>query len=213
MINILNKYYSNFRHPSGILGRFVVHKMNRGKQHAELAQWALANAGISETDQVLDIGCGGGANVARLLELCPHGEVTGIDFAPVAISIASNYNKEAIAAGRCKIVGGNAKMLPFFKDKFDVATAFETIYYWPALNECLAEVFRVLKPGGRFIIVNDADGIDPTGERWANLIGHMRIYTTNELKTYLADAGFVNITANHDMKSHRISVTGHKPAE
>ena len=110
-------------------------------------------------------------------------------------------------------MGGNAKLLPFFKDTFDVATAFETIYYWPSVEECLAEVLRVLKPDGQFIIANDADGIDPVGEKWAKLIGHMRIYTIDELKQLLNKAGFTSIAAHHDEENHRICVTARKPKE
>ena len=210
MTNILRKYYSNFRHPKGIIGKYIVHKMN-GKGHAALAEWTFAGVDIASDAQVLDIGCGGGANVKRLLELCPDGMVSGVDFAPVAVNKSRSYNWEAINEGRCKIVGGHAKMLPFFKDLFDVVTAFETIYYWHPINECLAEALRVLKPGGQFIIANDADGIDPVGDKWVARIGHMRVYTIDELKEMLTAAGFTDITARHDAKRHCICVTAHKP--
>lgn len=212
MIGLLNKYYSNFRHPEGLIGKFVVHKMN-GKKHAALAEWTFTHVEIAKDATALDIGCGGGANVARLLEICTEGKVAGMDFAPVSVAISKSYNKEAIEQGRCKIVGGNAKLLPFFKDTIDVATAFETVYYWPSIEECLAEVLRVLKPGGQFIIANDADGIDPEGEKWAKLIGHMRIYTIDELKHLLTETGFTSVTAHHDKEHHRICVTARKPKD
>ena len=212
MMNILNKIYKNYRHPSGLLGRLIVRRMN-GKQHAELAEWALSGVEPAHNASIVDIGCGGGATVARLLQMCPEGKVTGVDFAPAAVKIARGLNKEAIELGRCKILGGNAKMLPLIKDVADLATAFETIYYWPAFEECLAEVLRVLKPGGRFLIANNADGIDPIGEKWADQVGHMYIYTIDELKTHLTDAGFINITAQHDKEHHRICVIAEKPVE
>ena len=211
-MNLLNKYYSNFRHPKGFLGKIAVHKMN-GKHHAALAQWTFSKVQISHDASVLDIGCGGGANVARLLQLCPDGHVLGVDMAPVSVKISQAINQQAINQGRCKIVGGNAKLLPFIRESIDVATAFETIYYWPAINECLLEVLRVLKPGGSFIIANDADGIDPIGEKWAGQVGHMNIYTIDELTTLLAGAGFTSISSHHDKEHHRICVIGHKPTE
>lgn len=210
MTKFLRKYYSNFRHPKGIIGKYIVHKMN-GKGHAALAEWTFAGVDIPSNTQALDIGCGGGANVRRLLELCPDGKVTGVDIAPVAVNKSRNYNRAAIESGRCKIVGGNAKMLPFFRDSFDVVTAFETVYYWHPIDVCLAEALRVLKPGGQFIIANDADGIDPVGDKWASLIGHMRIYGIDDLKDLLADAGFTDIAARHDANRHCICVTARKP--
>ena len=74
-------------------------------------------------------------------------------------------------------------------------------------------LFRVLKPDGQFIIANDTDGIDPVGEKWAKLIGHMRIYTIDELKQLLNKAGFTSIAAHHDEENHRICVTARKPKE
>ena len=82
-MGLLSKYYSNYRHPKGLLGRYVVRAMN-GKRHGALAEWALNFVDIKEDAHVLDIGCGGGANVARMLAKYPKGTVNGVDFAPAA---------------------------------------------------------------------------------------------------------------------------------
>lgn len=67
-------------------------------------------------------------------------------------------NRDAIAEGRCSVYEGSAELLPFGANHFDVITAFETIYFWPNLPNTLKEIKRVLKPGGTFLIVNEADG-------------------------------------------------------
>ena len=112
-------YYANFRLPEGLLGRYVVHRMN-GKRHGALAEWALKEVQLNSNASIADIGCGGGANVARMLDQFPDSKVAGVDFSPVAINMALRVNKEAIAAGRCKIVGGNAKLLPLLKETYDL---------------------------------------------------------------------------------------------
>ena len=203
-------YYANFRLPEGLLGRYVVHRMN-GKRHGALAEWALKEVQLNSNASIADIGCGGGANVARMLDQFPDSKVAGVDFSPVAINMALRVNKEAIAAGRCKIVGGNAKLLPLLKETYDLITAFETVYYWPSFSECLAEIHRVLKSGGKVVIANETDGIDPEGHKWARLVGHMRIYTIEELTEYLTEAGFTDIRSRHDEERHFICVTGTKP--
>lgn len=182
-----------------------------GKRHGILAKWALKDVQLDSNAYVADIGCGGGANVARMLDKFPDSKVAGVDFSPVAINMAIKVNKKAIAAGRCKIVGGNAKLLPLLKETCDLITAFETVYYWPSFHECLAEIHRVLKSGGKVVIANETDGIDPKGLKWASQVGHMRIYTIEELIDYLTEAGFTDIKSRHDEERHFICVTGTKP--
>ena len=65
-----------------------------------------------------------------------------------------------IASGRCTVIQGNVAELPFDDESFELATAFETVYFWPGLEHCFSEVCRVLQPGGRFIICNESDGTD-----------------------------------------------------
>ena len=210
MKSFKKKYYANFRHPTGLLGRFVVNRMN-GKRHSALAEWVLEDIHLTEEALVADIGCGGGAIVAQMLEKFPKSIVAGVDFSPIAINKARKVNREAIAAGRCKIVGGNAKLLPLLKDSYDLVTAFETVYYWPSFHECLNEIYRVLKPNGKAVIGNETDGIDSEGFKWARLVGHMHIYTIEELTEHLTQAGFININAWHDEERHFICVTATKP--
>jgi len=82
-------------------------------------------------------------------------------------------NRQAIRAGRCSVVQGNVAALPFETDRFDLATAFETVYFWPDLEKCFAEVHRVLKPGGSFLICNESDGTDEVTLRYAKIIDGM----------------------------------------
>lgn len=208
-MNLLHKYYANYRHPNGLIGLYLVKAMN-SKRHQALAEWALKDLELKQDAHSLDIGCGGGANVARLLEMCPDGKASGMDFSKVALKVARKLNRRAIESRRCAIVGGTAKQVPFIKDTFDLVTAFETIYYWPMPETCLSEVMRVLKPGGKFLIANESDGQDPEGQKWAKRIGHMYVYTIDELKEALAEAGFVDIETRHDAEKHWICVTGHK---
>ena len=81
----------------------------------------------------------------------------------------------------------------FAKDWFDAVTAFETVYFWSDLPQCLREVRRVLKPGGTFLICNESNGDTDKDEKWTEIIGGMTIYKDIELKAYLEQAGFQNI--------------------
>ena len=134
-MGLLSKIFSNTRKPEGFFGRMMVNGMNGGG-HARLAEWGLSFVKVAEDADVLDVGCGGGANIARHLNRCPRGKVTGIDYSPVSVKKSREVNAAAIAAGRCKVVEGSADALPFEDVCFDLVTAFETVYFWPSIEEC-----------------------------------------------------------------------------
>ncbi len=144
-MGLLSKIFSNTRKPEGFFGKMMVNGMNGGG-HAQMANWALSSVSIKEDDQILDIGCGGGANIARLLQRTPKGVVQGIDYSPVSVAKSSKVNAKAIAEGRCKVQEASVVKLPFGENTFDLITAFETIYFWPDIEHCFGEVKRCSNP-------------------------------------------------------------------
>ena len=102
-----------------------------------------------------------------------------------------------IAAGRCSVLQGNVAGLPFKDGSFDFASAFETVYFWLGLEHCFAEVFRILKPGGAFLICNESDGTDETSKKFEKIIDGMRCYTVEELTAALTAAGFSDMKSDH----------------
>ncbi len=174
--------------PQGEDGFKLLDRMNGGS-HEELALWGLSFLPLAETAHVVDIGCGGGANLARLIARVPQGHVTGVDYSPVSVQASSAHNARAIEDGRCVVLEGNASALPLPDAAFDAATAFETTYYWD-LPTALAEVKRVLKPGGHFLVCNEDDGSDPAILELAQKIPGMVVHEPSTLERALADAGF-----------------------
>ncbi|MCR4932456.1 MAG: class I SAM-dependent methyltransferase [Bacteroidales bacterium] len=208
-MGLLSKFFSNTRKPEGFFGRMMVNGMNGGG-HARLAEWGLSHLTLTADANVLDVGCGGGANVARLLKRCPKGTVTGIDYSPVSVKKSTEVNAAAIAAGRCKVLEGSAAALPFEDGTFDLVTAFETVYFWPDIEECFRGVRRALKEGGRFAIVNEDDGLTGKNEKWEKMIDGMHTYTPDELRTHLANADFHDIAVHGDDKHHWLTVIATK---
>ena len=208
-MGILSKIFSNTRKPEGFFGRMMVNGMNGGG-HARMAEWGLSHLTLFDNANVLDVGCGGGANVARLLKRCPKGTVTGIDYSPVSVKKSSEVNAAAIAAGRCKVLEGNASALPFDGNVFDIVTAFETVYFWPDIEECFRGVHRILKEDGRFVIVNEDDGLTGNNEKWEKLIEGMHTYTPDELCAHLTNAGFRDIAVHGDEQHHWLTVIATK---
>lgn len=194
-MGLKSKFWGNTRKPRGIFGVYMVNRMNRGR-HAILADWALKDFELDSEASALDIGCGGGANIARLLERCK--KVCGVDYSSLSVAKSARLNARAVRDGRCKVVEGNAASLPFEDGSFDLVTAFETIYFWPGIQDCYRQVRRVLKDGGRFMIVNESDGTDPWYNSWEDVIGSMHTYTVEEIEADLKAAGFTSISVTHD---------------
>ena len=176
-------FFENTRKPVGFGGKIMVAMMNVG--HSAVARWGLQFLNAAPDTKVLDCGCGGGANIRRLLKKYPQAIIKGIDYSPVSVEKSKKVNEAAIAEGRCAVLQGSVADMMFADNWFDAVTAFETVYFWPDLPQCFREVSRVLKPGGTFLICNEANGDTDKDERWTKLIGGMTIYKDIELKAYL----------------------------
>ena len=200
-------FFENTRKPVGLGGKLMVAMMNLG--HSPVARWGLHFLELTPDARVLDCGCGGGANMKRLLKKCPQGIVKGIDYSPVSVEKSKKVNEAAITEGRCAVLQGSVADMIFADDWFDAVTAFETVYFWPDLPRCFREVYRVLKPGGIFFICNEANGETAKDDKWTQIINGMTIYTDTALKAYLEQAGFCRIKS-HKNKKGWLCVTARK---
>ena len=188
-------FFENTRKPTGFGGKVMLNMMNLF--HAPLADWGMKFLPLSSNAKVLDCGCGGGANIRRLLKKYPQAIIKGIDYSPVSVEKSKKVNEAAIAEGRCAVLQGSVADMMFADNWFDAVTAFETVYFWPNLPRCFREVSRVLKPGGTFLICNESNGDTDKDEKWTEIIGGMTIYKDTQLKAYLEQVGF------HEVQIHK----------
>ena len=142
------------RKPTGWLGRFLAWTMNRS--HFGLTSWGLEHVPVGRENVVLDVGCGGGRTVQRLAGMADLGKVHGVDYSGACVAASKNWNRSAIDSGRVEIQQASVSRLPFAGDMFDLVTAVETHYYWPDRAGDLREILRVLKPGGRVLLIAEA---------------------------------------------------------
>ena len=201
-------FFENTRKPQGFGGKIMVKMMNSG--HSKLAKWGFTIIYAKSNAKVLDIGCGGGANIANWLAKCTNGHVTGIDYSKVSVEESKKLNAIAIKQGKCDIVYGDVSSMPFDNETFDCVSAFETVYFWTDLEKCFAEVNRVMKSGGTFLICNESDGTNSKDEKWAKIIGGMKIYNEEQLHTALEKAGFCNIKSYVNAKKHWLCIVANK---
>lgn len=203
------RYYIRGRRPQGFWGRRALSIMN-GKNHAAMPEWVLSELDIKENDTILDVGCGGGANIARLLKRVPKGKVIGLDYSQMALEVAQDLNYHDYVDKRCLLMGGNAMQMPLAKETYNIITAFETIYYWLSLELGFSEIYRLLKPGGTIVIGNELDGTQEIDRKIERATNYMRIYSIDEIEATLKQVGFTNIKSRHDEDRHFVCFTATK---
>ena len=207
-MTLLRKFFNQTRKPEGFLGKLMLSGMNSG--HAKLADWGLAHLPELSVLAAVDLGCGGGRNAGELLKKYPAAQVTAVDYSALCVEKAKAYNRAMIAAGRCEVRQGDVSDLQLPEAAFDLATAFETVYFWPGLEKCFMQAAKVLKPGGYFLICNESDGTDPTSLKFETIIDGMKSYTAQEIEAALKAAGFSQVTTDHHPAKPWIAVLARK---
>src|SRR5215813_15043510 len=187
-----NSRVNQCQNPTGWVGRMVLRNMN--SRHSKVTDWGLAQASLEKQDIILDVGCGGGRTVSKLAAIATQGKVYGIDHSKESVAMATRTNKQWIEIARVEVREASVSRLPFPDDAFDVITAVETHFWWPALPTDMREVSRVLKPGGRLIIIAEvykgaAALISKAAERYSGKTG-MAFLSVEEHRELFTNAGF-----------------------
>ncbi len=192
--------HSDTRHPSNARERFdrwsssYDSRRSRlffGRLHRRLAP-LLA---VEDDERVLDVGCGTGNLAVSLALDHPGASVNGIDFSPGMISAA----REKLPPGVNVVFRvAAAEELPFGDGEFDLVYSTLSFHHWEDRTKGLAECTRVLRPGGRLIV------IDITGDRWycrmyrifgcfRHLTGHVPYAGAAEISGLFEEQGLVDV--------------------
>lgn len=207
---MLKQFFQNCAYPQGVGGSLMLSLMNLG--HRGLAKWAFTYMPLKQDDHVLDIGCGGGKNITRMLKRVPMGHVTGLDYSGISVLKSLLANARAVKNGRAQILEGGVSAMPFADNRFDVITAFETVYFWPDLQRDFAEVYRVLKPGGLFFICNSLQASTAGHANtnfWTRTIG-LTLYDNASLQGLLERSGFCRTELFTGRKQKKLCLLAHK---
>lgn len=127
----------------------------------------------------LDVGCGDGVMVDRFLHL--GARVVGLDSQPEALELA----RKLTSVGRNAVmwVRADAHNLPFSDNTFDFVTCIEVIEHLNKADLCIAEVRRILKPGGVFVVTTP----EASSERGVRDAFHVHEFTSGELSGLLSE--------------------------
>ena len=140
---------AQFRQPTPVLRPVV--RWLLARDTPALATWAVELLDPGLTDRVLELGISLGVQLAA--GFTRQGLVVGVDPSPVLLARAEERNAAAIREGRMQFRPAQLPALPFESGSFDRVFAVNNIQLWPDLPTCLTEVRRVLRPGGRVVLV------------------------------------------------------------
>ncbi|WP_323123091.1 class I SAM-dependent methyltransferase [Burkholderia alba] len=155
---------------------------------------ALA-AGIAATPGavVLDLGCGAGH--ASFAAAPGAREVVAYDIAPPMLATVAEAARER-GLGNIRVQQGPAEQLPFADGSFDWVVSRMSAHHWHDVPRALAEVRRVLKPGGQVRFIDIAGSDHPLLDTHLQAVevlrdaSHIRDYRADEWLALFAQAGF-----------------------
>ena len=136
--------------PTGLLGRALGAIM--ALETRSLNDEVLQRLAIAPSERILEIGFGHGRTLERAANANTGARFAGIDHAQDMVAMVARRAHRLVEAGRLELRAGDSSTLPWPEATFDGAYAVHTIYFWEDPGGHLAEVRRVLRPGGRLVL-------------------------------------------------------------
>lgn len=166
---------------------------------------------VGKGDRVLDMGCGGGRHAFALYRR--GADVVALDMDEAELKDVAGMFAAMLEAGQVPLgataiaLRGNAYALPFDDASFDRIIAAEVLEHLPEDGRAMAELFRVLKPGGLIAVTVPRWGPELVCWALSNAYhevpgGHVRIYRGTELRRRLTAAGLDPVGGHHTHALH-----------
>jgi SAM-dependent methyltransferase len=139
--------------------------------------------------------------------------VSGVDHSAESVAAARRTNAAGIAAGRVDVQLGAVSHLPFADRTFDLVTAVETHYYWPEPAADMGEILRVMKLGGRLVIIAETHKDQTFSAVLAvpMMLLRARYLTLEQHRELFETAGFTGVEIHAQARKGWICAVGRKP--
>jgi len=170
--------------------------LGKMKRHHDMLDLAVEVSNVKDGESVLDIGCGTGLLSLKFLEAA-NCRIYGIDQSEEMLGIWNKKIDELNLSNKVKIRAGDAEKLDFEDSSFDIIASTVTLHHVKDKTKTLSDIYRMLKPNGRFVI-GDLD-LDTSGD--LNDVERLRRildYLKEELSLALQDGGVDSFIRMYD---------------
>ncbi|QOV22309.1 class I SAM-dependent methyltransferase [Anabaenopsis elenkinii] len=143
---------------------------------------------------LLDIGCGTGKLLNRLLSKFPDVRGTGLDLSPEMLRMARQSDRHR---PRLIYIQGQAESLPFGEGQFDAVFSSISFLHYLQPEQVLREVARVLSPGGRFYLVDITTTKQTDPQVLPMSHGSIRFYSPQQRQLFGSSAGLLSVSHHY----------------
>ncbi len=165
------------------------------KGHYKSFRIILDKLNLTKSDNYVEIGFGGGVLLKQALQYIS--DASGIDHSSDMLEVAKS-NLANTSYNNLDLVQGDAAKLPWKNESFSTAACANMFFFVEDPQQVLNEVYRVLKPGGRFAMVTMSNSL--LGKITFGLFYSLKTYSTKEMILMLEKAGFKNIEVKSTFK-------------
>lgn len=148
---------------------------------------------LTPDDEVLDVACGSGAFLVQ--EAQDVRRVAGVDLSRIQIELARRKLAPRIAAGTAEVVWGDATTLPWPDASFTAVTCMAAFEVFPDPGRVLAEMVRVLRPGGR-VVLNIGERVEP-GTRTHRVLDTMWVWSEADVRALVDQSGLADVSLTY----------------
>ena len=173
------------------------------KEYAEAESFFLEGEGDGGSKVVLDLSCGSGFMSRRFINSGKFRQVVSADLSPaMLLETARRCDEENVP--RPTMIRADAARLPFASNSLDCVHAGAAMHCWPRLAESLSEIYRVLKPGGKFFTTTFFSSLPNVafqrreGGGGTAASGFYLFESSQEIESFVRGGGFEDVTVRQE---------------